>query len=207
MIQYRRLSALLLGAWLGASILTDVAVTQNFQTVDRFLLTPGNAGTIIQLNDVGRARERLILRRNAAEENNWIFLNWERLELVIGGSLFLLILFGGRPQKSLLAICLALLGIVAVEHLFLTPQITGLGRLIDDLPPTDPQSRTFWVLHGIYSGVDILKMLVLLGFGIRLSVRRKPDPDVFAREYDAAVKAKERAAARAMAQRSVSGKV
>ena len=80
-IQYRRLSALLLGVWLGASITsTDLAVTQNFQTIDRFLDTPGNAATSAQLNEIGRARERIVLRRNAAEENNWIFLNWERLQ-------------------------------------------------------------------------------------------------------------------------------
>jgi hypothetical protein len=182
-IQYRRLSALLLGAWLGASIVTDVAVTQNFQAVDRFLEAPGNPVTSAQLNDIGRAQERVILRRNAGAENNWIFLNWERVEFFIGGGLFLLLLFGERPQKSMLGLSLALILIVATEHFLLTPRITELGRTVDELVKTDPQYKTFWSLHGLYSGLDILKMLVAFGMAFRLTVRRSPDKEHFAREY------------------------
>jgi hypothetical protein len=185
-IQYRRLSALLLGAWLGASILTDLAVTQNFQTVDRFLDAPGSARASIQLNEIGRARARLVLRRNAAEENNRIFLNWERLEFVIGGALFLLLLFGDRPpHKSLLSVSLLMLGIVAAQHFLVTPQITGLGRLVDDLPATDPEYKKFWLLHGLYSVLGILKMLIGFGLAARLMIRRKHDRELFAREYAA----------------------
>ncbi len=183
MIQYRRLSALLLGAWLGASIVTDVAVTQNFQAVDRFLEAPGNPVTSAQLNAIGRAQERVILRRNAGEENNWIFLNWERVEFFIGGGLFLLLLFGERPQKFMLGLSLALILIVAAEHFLLTPRITELGRTVDELAKTDPQYKTFWSLHGLYSGLDILKMVVVFGMAFRLAVRRSPDKEHFAREY------------------------
>ena len=182
-IQYRRLSALLLGAWLGAAILTDVAVTQNFQTVDRFLQSPGSPATSIRLNEVGRARERLLLRRNAAEENNWIFENWERVELIVGAALFFVLLFGERPQKLMLGLCLGMLAIVAAEHFLLTPQIIDLGRLVDDLPPADPASRKFRALHGIYSGLDILKLVVGLGFAARLAVKGRVDKELFAREY------------------------
>lgn len=185
MIQYRRLSAFILGAWLGASILADVAVTQNFQAVDRFLASPGNPGTSDRLNEIGRARERVILRRNAAEENNWIFLNWERVELALGAGLFLLFLFGDRPQKLPLALSCAMFAIVAAEHFLLTPRITALGRVIDDLSQTDPEYGKFWVLHGFYSGLDLLKMLAGFILAARLAVRRRPDREQFAREYAA----------------------
>ncbi len=185
MIQYRRLCALLLGAWLGASILADLAVTQNFQAVDRFLQSPGSVATSTQLNSIGRPIERVILRRNASEENNWIFLNWERVEFFIGGALFLLFLFGERPQKIMLAASLVLIAIVAAEHFLLTPVITRLGRFVDDLPATDAQYRKFWMLHGIYSGLDILKMLIGFALAARLVIRRKPDRDLFVREYAA----------------------
>jgi len=184
-IQYRRLAALLLGAWLGASVLTDVAVTQNFQTVDRFLQQPGSVSASAALSAIGRDRERIILRRNAGEENNWIFMNWERVELAFGGLLFLILLFGERPQRLLLGLCAAMLLIVAAEHFLLTPLIVDLGRRVDDLPATDPDSKQFWMLHGIYSGLDILKMLVMGAFAVRLAIKRKPDPDYFAREYAA----------------------
>jgi hypothetical protein len=187
-IQHRRLSAPLLGAWLGASILTDLAVTQNFQTVDRFVETPGSVKASTWINEIGRERARLVLRRNAGEENNWIFLNWERLEFAIGGAMFLLPLFGDRPiDKGALAVCLGMLGIVAAEHFLLTPRITGLGRLVDDLPPTDPEYKTFWLLHGFYSGLDILKMLIGFGLAARLVIRRKHDREPFAREYAASL--------------------
>ncbi len=160
MIQYRTFSALLLGAWLGASILADVAVTQNFQTVDRFLASPGTSRTVTEIEAAGRARERFILRRNAAEENNGIFLNWEWAEIAIGAGLFLVLLRDSKLSKAALMLSLAMLAIVIVEHFLLTPLITGLGRKVDDLPATNPLSREFWILHGFYSGFDILKLLI-----------------------------------------------
>jgi hypothetical protein len=182
-IQYRRLAALLLGIWLGASILADIAVTQNFRAVDRFLETPGNLSTSAALNRIGRDQTRFILRRNAGEENNWIFLNWERVEIALGGSLFLLLLFGDRPQMLSRALCLGMLAIVVAQHFLLDPTITELGRRVDDLPPNDPEVRKFWMLHGFYSGSDILKMLVGFGIAARLVAKRRTDDEHFAREY------------------------
>lgn len=187
MIQFRRISILVLGAWLGASILADVSVTQNFQTIDRFLESPGDPAMSVQLNQVGRARERVILRRNAGEENNWIFLNWERIELVVGSGLFLLLFFGERPQKSLLAGAIGLVLIVGLEHFLLTPRITLMGRVVDNLPANSPDVRTFWLLHGFYSGLDILKLVVGLAMAARLAIRRKPDKETFARDYEMAM--------------------
>jgi hypothetical protein len=178
-IRYNRLSALLLGAWLGGSILTDIAVTQNFQTVDRFLEAPGSPGTSAELNAIGRTRERVLLRRNAGEENNWIFLNWERVEFAIGGGLFLLLLFGEMPSKSMLALSVVVLAIVAAEHFLLTSKITEFGRIVDDLPATDSRYKTFWTLHGLYSGLDIVKMLIMFGLGALLAIRRKADRELF----------------------------
>jgi hypothetical protein len=182
-IQSRRLSALLVGAWLGASILTDIAVTQNFQAVDRFLAAPGDPGTSAEIKSIGAVKMRAILRRNAGEENNWIFLNFERAEFILGGVLFLVLLFGDRPQKLMLALSLAMLAIVGVEHFFLAPRIAEAGRIIDDLPASAPERSQFWMLHGAYSGLDILKMLIGFVFAVRLAMKRKPDKEVFAREF------------------------
>jgi hypothetical protein len=182
-IQFRRLAALLMGAWLGAGLLTDVVVTQNFRTIDPFLQTPGNVEASAELNKIGRDQERLILRRNAAEENTWIFRNWERVEVAVGGLLFLLLLFGGRPQKLLFGLCLLMTAIVAIQHFFLLVSIADLGRRVDYLPASDPDSVKFWRLHGIYSGLEIAKMLLGFMFAARLALRWKPDPELFAREY------------------------
>lgn len=184
MIQFRRIAALLIGVWLGAAVLADVAVTQNFQTVDRFLAAPGSPATSISLNQIGRPLERTILRRNAAEENNFLFTNWEWAQLGLGALLFFILLFGDRPQKLYMALVLGMLVIVAAERFILTPQIVDLGRTVDGLASTDPVYKHFWMLHGIYSGVDILKMLLGAFLAFRLCVRRAPDKDHFAKEYE-----------------------
>ncbi len=172
MIRNRSLPILLLGVWLGASILVDLAVTQNFQTVDRFLAAPGNPATTGQLDAIGRSQERVILRKNAAEENNWTFLNWERAELVIGVALLAILMREARSERFPLMAAVALLVMIAGEHFLLTPQITSLGRVVDDLTSSDPQYRTFWMLHGFYSGLEILKMLIIFGLAARLTFAR-----------------------------------
>ena len=59
---------------------------------------------------------------------------------------------------------------------------------MEDLPAADPDNvKTFWVLHGIYSGLDILKILLGLAFALRLAIKRKPDQDHFVREYAASM--------------------
>ncbi|MGD1073474.1 MAG: hypothetical protein ABSB15_25465, partial [Bryobacteraceae bacterium] len=184
-IQYRRLAALVLGMWLGAGIFADVAVTQNFQTVDRFLAEPGSVSAAAELNKVGRARERVILRRNAGEENNAIFENWERVELMVGCALLALLLFGARPNRLMLAAAVMMLVIVAVQHFFLSPAVTDLGRKLADLPGNDPLVPKFWTYHGIYSGSEILKLLVGFALAVRLAIRSRPDADRFAKEFEA----------------------
>jgi hypothetical protein len=184
-IQYRRVAAILLGVCLGAGIFADVAVTQNFQTVDRFLAAPGSIGTSVELNAIGRDRARNILRRNAAEENNFLFENWERAEIVLGIGLLATLFFGERPQKGMLVAALSMWLIVAVQHFFLSPNVAEMGRKMADVPDDAALVKKFWIFHGIYSGSEILKLLVGFGLGVRLSLRRRADPDLFAKEYEA----------------------
>ena len=165
--------AILLGAWLGASIVADVAVTQNFQAVDRFLAAPGNPATEAQINAIGPAEERAILRRNAAEENSWIFLNWERVEIAIAAAV-LALLVADRAHGLPAGGGVLLIALPAAEHLFLTPRITSLGRIVDGLQASDPRYRTFWMMHGFYSGLDILKMLVIAALMARIVFARQP---------------------------------
>ncbi len=180
MIQYRRLAALILGAWLGGSIFADIAVTQNFATVDRFLAAPGSTSASIELGKIGRDRLRVLLRRNAGEENNYIFENWERAEFAIAIVLLTVLAFGGRPDKPMLALNVLMLAVIAVQHFLLSPQITDLGRRIADIPAAllqqDPLNARFWMLHGFYSGSEILKLVLGLVLGGRLCPLRKQGP-------------------------------
>ncbi len=177
MIQYRRLATLILGAWLGGSVFADFAVIQNFNTVDRFLAAPGSTSASIELGKIGRDRERVLLRRNAGEENNFIFENWERAEFVIGFLLLLVLTFGGRPDGIMLALNLLLFVVISAQHFFLSPQVTDLGRRIADIPPEalakDPLNAKFWMFHGFYSGAEIVKMVVAAGLAVRICLTRK----------------------------------
>ncbi len=60
-----------------------------------------------------------------------------------------------------------LLAILSVEHFMLTPQIISRGGSVDGLTSGDPRYRTFWMLHGFYSGLDILKMILVFGLAAR----------------------------------------
>ena len=169
MTQIQRLAVLVLGLWLGAGIFADIAVTRNFNTVERFLANPGNASTANEIEAIGRERERDILRRNAAEENNGIFHDWERAELAIGGVLIALLALE-RVAVVDLTIGAAMIAIVAVQALALSPRIAALGRLIPSMPPGDPAVAHFWTMHGIYSGSEILKLLFGFALALRLCI-------------------------------------
>lgn len=183
MIQFRRLAALLLGLWLGAGVFADYAVTQNFRSVEGFLADPGATSTSIEMNRLGRWKERIIIRRYVAELNNTIFETWEWTEFLLGTALFASLAFGQRPQKWVLALPLAMLLIVATQRFYLTPAVTEMGRKLADLSPKDPLNQKFWTFHGIYSGAEILKFILGGVLVARLSFKGKVDPDYFAKQF------------------------
>jgi len=154
-----------MGLWLGAGIFADIAVTRNFNTVEHFLVNPGSASTANEIGAIGREREREILRRNAAEENNGIFRDWQLAEFAIGAALITLLALERAPTADLV-IAGAMIAVVAVQALALAPRIAALGRVIPSMPPGDPAVAHFWTMHGLYSGSEILKLL--FGFALAL---------------------------------------
>lgn len=183
MVQFRRIAALILGLWLGAGIFADFAVTRNFQQVEGFLADPGSITTGVEMNKIGRWKERIIIRRYVGELNNGIFEAWEWTELFLGLALFLVLLFGERPTKWMLAAPVAMFVIVAVQRFYLSPQVAEMGRKLADLSPKDPLVGTFWMFHGIYSGVEIVKLLLGCALAFRLGYKPKADPDYFVKQY------------------------
>ncbi len=171
----------MLGGWLGAATFADVAVTQNFQTVDRFLRSPGSNVTALELQQIGADRERPILRRNAGEENGFLFEGWETAELGIGAVVIGLLLAGGKRSGLVLSPAVLMLLIVAAQRFYLSPEVTGLGRRIADLSAADPSgpqlNSRFWTAHGLYSGLEILKLLLGAFLAVVLVLPRKRDPE------------------------------
>ena len=177
MIQYRRIAIVVLGVWLGAATFADLAVTRNFTTVDRFLASPGSVNIANEIGQIGRDRMRLILRRNAGEENNSIFEDWETAELAIAAVLIGLLFIDGKPAPQLALMILIMLAIVVVQRFYLSPEVTGLGRQMADLSPNDPLTSRFWMFHGIYSGAEIVKLVLGISAAVYLAIRREKEAE------------------------------
>ena len=139
-------------------------VIQNFQEVDRFLegADPAAAQQVLALG--GHAQARNFLRREAAELNAFLFEQWEIAQFVIGIAVTGVFVFGGgeAPRAAFLLV-LGMLAIVAADRFDLTPEITRLGRV--------PLDAHFWMLHGISSGLELLKLALGLVAAGTLTIR------------------------------------
>jgi hypothetical protein len=183
--QFRRFACILLGAWLAGSVFMDLVAVQNFRSVDRFLSDP-SISAVQDVHTLGKAETRVLLRHMAGEQNRFYFEQWEWTELGLGLCFLLLLVFGSRPPKVSILLCLAMLAIVLSQRIALTPQIGKLGRALDFISPapTDAQTKNFWLLHGIYSGVELVKIGLGLAIAGLMVFRRQPDRQMFARENE-----------------------
>jgi hypothetical protein len=163
----------------------DVTAIGNFHSVDRYLADPGVPSAEL-IHNFGRDNTRILLRRAAGESNAWLFEQWEWVQLGVGLGLLLVLLFGNRPPKLLLGICLLMMAIVVVQRFFLSPVIASLGRLIDFLPadPGIADRKKFWAYHGFYSTMELIKIGLGLVIAGVLIIRRQPDRQMFARESE-----------------------
>lgn len=168
---------MVLGVWLGAAVCVDLLVTRNFSTVDRFIEAPGSPSAAALVKQAGAKTVRFILRRNAAEENAWIFGAWEWTQIILAPALYLMLLLGDRqPPRSALALITAMLVIVLLQRIILTPNVASLGRDMDEIPASqlgnNPIVSRFWAFHGVYSGGEILKLFLGIGLASRLMLRQ-----------------------------------
>jgi hypothetical protein len=174
-----RIAALLLGAWLGGCVFMDVVATQNFRSVDRMLAAPA-AQMRERIQALGgHDAARALLRYQASEQNRQYFSTWESVQVGLGLLLILVLIVAGRRDRVTLWLAALMLGVVLLMHFLLTPTITRLGRAMDFAPVGRPsgESTRFWIFHGVYSAVELIK----LGWGIALGVwlvllRKKPQP-------------------------------
>ncbi len=182
-MHFRRFACFLLGLLIAGSGFMDLVAIHNFSGVDRYLAAP-SIPAAAQIHEMGHDNARLLLRRVAGEQNRWYFEQWEWTEMALCLALLLVILLKLTPSRLTLFLTLALLTITFSDRFGLTPQITRLGRLLEDMQgATPPADRTFfWTLHGIYSSLEIVKLALALWLAGKLMVRGRRDRGVFARE-------------------------
>lgn len=163
LVHFRRLACFLLGLWLGGGLFMDMVVTQNFRSVDRLLAKPA-PGAAQQLDKLGPAAARVLLRHQVSEQNRWYFETWGLMETAIGAALLLVLLFGSTEKNFALLLALLMLLIAILQRFALTPWMVVLGRIIDWIPIDQPSAERsrFWMLHNAFVGLELLNWA--LGF-------------------------------------------
>ena len=154
---------LLLGAWMGGTLLMWLVATVNFRTADRVLSRPTPEAAPVLLS-VPEAERRPVLRHLASELNRWLFRLWGALQLALGAAVLVPLLRQTPRSPVNLTLAGILLLLVVVMLGVITPTITSLGRTMDFVPrnPPPPQMAAFGKLHAAYSFLDVIK-LVLVG--------------------------------------------
>jgi hypothetical protein len=165
-MHYRRILALLLGLWLGGGLVMAMFGARSFQTV-RSVMNSSNPAFAVQTKPLGPANTRSVLRFQIAEENRFLFQNWEYLQLLLGVFFFSYMLFGTLEGKINLGLALVMVLLTALQRFGISGELGTLGRSLDYLPAEvlNAERARFWMLHSAYLAVEALKFgigLVLL---------------------------------------------
>jgi hypothetical protein len=174
----RHWALVILGAWIAGSICMSVVATENFYTIDRLLGSPANAAFGAAVDRLGAVEARDLLRYLSSELNRLYFQLWNGAQIVLG-VLALWLLSGstarplGRDQIAKWGIA-AMLAIVVLMLVYLTPAIVTLGRSLDFVPrdPAPPGMSRFWILHAAYTSLEMLKLVIALLVAISLAKQR-----------------------------------
>jgi hypothetical protein len=154
-----RWAMFVIGMWLAGTIIVSVVATQNFRTVDRLMMQSAHPQFLSIVERVEKPAARDFLRYLSSELNRLYFRLWNLSQLLLG--LVLLWLTWQAPFRVRIAVSL-MLAIVVVMLAWLVPQITAVGRGLDFVPrdPPPPALRRFWMLHGAYTGLEMLKLAI-----------------------------------------------
>ena len=150
-----------IGAWLTGTVLVSVVAAQNFYTIDRLLAGSTNAAFSSMVTELGQPQAREMLRYLSSELNRLYFQLWNVTQLALG--LLVLWLIGRAPSARKVRWGIAgMLGLVAIMLVWLTPEIVSVGRSLDFVPrdPSPPAMQRFWLLHGAYTLLEGVKLVV-----------------------------------------------
>jgi hypothetical protein len=177
-MHYRRIVCFLLGVWLGGGILMAWYGARSFRTVET-IIADSNPGFVMQTKPLGPAVTRMVLRYVVAEQNRWLFRNWENLQICMALLFFCYLLFGTLEGKFSLGVMLAMLVLTLIQRLLISPELGISARTIEYIPgDLAAQERArFWLLHNAYLTVEALKFGLGLILGIIvMSRKRSGDP-------------------------------
>lgn len=164
---------LLLGIWLGGSIIVGGVVAYNISGFEHLFARNAKleARAGFSPDDV-EAKKTSVLWVHSSELNRVFFEVWNRSQLVIG-ALSILLAALGRTGRLGLGLLVAATALVAVVHLVLEPQLVDLGRQLDFLSrdPRPPVEESFQRYHLLYMATESLRLGVLLLATLVLMIR------------------------------------
>jgi hypothetical protein len=167
MNRIQALAIALVGLWLGWTLFMWFLAGRSFATVERVLAKP-NAHFTEATKSSTPEQTREVLRYLASEINRTIFRAYGLGQILLG-ALLLALLYWQKPRDTFsLVLVGGMLVLVLILALVITPQLISLGRRIDFVPrdPSPPGMQRFWMLHGMFTGLDGVKLLaglVLVG--------------------------------------------
>ena len=152
-----RWALVVMGMWLMGSVCTAFIASQNFYAIDRLLASRPNPAFASAVDRLGSPLGRELLRYLSSELNRLYFQIWNVVQLVLGG-LALWLVTARAPRRSIGAMVI----MVVVTLVYLTPAIVSLGRSLDFVPrdPAPPDVRRFWILHAAYTSLEVIKLVV-----------------------------------------------
>ena len=163
----RRLTAILLGAWLGAILMVAVAAPAAFSSVDATLKfrTPLVTQAI---KVMGEPDVHDLLRYQVGEANRQLFETWGTMQVLFGALIFFLLLFFSHVRRAGLGLALLMLLMSAAMKWLLIPRIVETGRTLH----TAQAAQRFRALHTGFSTFEAA-VAVLGVFLLVLLLRRR----------------------------------
>ena len=150
-----------MAALLAGTVFIAIVATQNFYTIDRLLAAQPNPAFGAAVNKLGAPEARELLRYLSSELNRLYFQYWNMAQLLIG--IFVLWIIMKLPHSRRVKwYVVAMLAVVLVLTIVITPQMLYVGREIDFVPrdPQTPRLRTFGLLHAAYTLLDAIEMIL-----------------------------------------------
>ena len=156
---------LVLGAWLCGTLWMWATATENFAVVDRILADPPQ-GLLDVVRPLPEENVREAMRYQASEANRKFFEEWAWVQLGLGIAFAVLTWLTRRGLGFKLVAAFAL-GVVIAE-VVLVQMTVEVGRAIDFDGTPQMMVDKFWLLHHLYTGLDMAKFLGLLGCAVVL---------------------------------------
>lgn len=170
----RRLTAILLGVWLGAILMVALAAPAAFSSVDTTLKfrTPLVTYAIRML---GEGSVHDLLRYQVGEVNRHIFETWGLVQVVLGAAVFFLLLFFSHVRRLGLCISLLMMLMSVAVNWVLIPRIVETGRTIQVTQAAQAQAAAdrFRALHTAFSTFEAAVAVLGIFLLILLLRRRK----------------------------------